>query len=378
MYSKFYIASSSFFIASLVVIGMTLCFITANAAQNNHPTINLPPLNYIANLRPHLTHEQLNLHYNAHQGGAYVAFLKTWFESSAGDAGKAIEKLWETYTHEVRAAEIQFIQNAGAEQLGDISNQIFATKINKLNQSFVTFLTSPSANLPEGSKHKNFASQVYNHALYFSSMTDEPVQLSAYLTAYQATSPFAVAIKKQFGTAENFMEAFEAKALTHFASGWVWLGLLRKKGSSRNGQLFIMDTHDAQVFHEKLRLQEAKKVSVLTVNEENAASNNNNKFVETQVEYDLTTDEIEPLLVCDVWEHAYYVDYRQKRGQYIAAWFQVVDWARVDARYSSHPLNIEVRPHKLDDKERAKRMFNKKSESDRAATEVNDGYPHFV
>jgi superoxide dismutase len=377
MLSKFFSVSSSFFFFTLL-IALAITIINATEQQQQeHPTISLPPLNFgLGSLRPHFTHEQLNLHYNAHQSG-YVSFLKSWFDSATGDAGKALQKLYANYKNEVRGAEIQFVQNTAASQVGDVSKRISFAKLTKLNQSFVTFLASSAgANLPQGSKHKNFAGQVYNHALYFSSMTEEPIQLAAFLNAYKSTSPLAVQIEKQFGTAENFLAAFETKATAHFGSGWIWLGLL-KKNKNKENLLFIMDTHDAEVFHDKLRLQSEKKV---TVTRFSVSASDSTKFVEEseEVEYDLDVDEIEPLFVMDVWEHAYYPDYRQKRADYVKNWFQVVDWQRIDRRFSSEPLNIEVRPHRLDDKERAKRLFNKKSESERAATEVNDAYPHFV
>lgn len=373
---------SQFVTASLIIVVISAIIVVSvvSGSVTTTPTINLPPLNFgLASLRPHLTHEQLNLHYNAHQAG-YVTFLKSWLESSTGETALAVKNLWSRYQDQVRAAEVQFIQNAGASQLGDTTREVFNVKLNKMNQSFITFLVNDDNNgnyynnkLPEGSKHRNFAGQVYNHALYFSSMTDEPIHLEDYMASYRATSPLAAAIANQFESAEKFAAAFENKAVSHFGSGWIWLGVLKKRGGGGGGgiaagtpplrgekrTLFIVDTHDGQVFYDKIRTMK--------------------KLPETDVEFDLDAgDEVEPLLVCDVWEHAYYVDYRQKRADYVKGWLKVVDWARIDARFSSSPLNIEVRPHRLDDKERGKRMFLKKNGEEKAFTEANDAYPHFL
>jgi superoxide dismutase len=374
MLSKFFSASFAFAIVCIALAASTSAVFIFAAASNSAevamPTINLPPLHFgLGSLRPHLTHEQLNLHYNAHQNG-YVTFLRTWMESAVGETADAVKRLVKQYQNEVRAAEVQFVQNTAAQNIGDVNSEVFNAKFNRMNQSFVTFLASNRANLPVGSKHRNFAGQVFNHALYFSSLTEEPIQLSDFMTAYQSTSPLAAAIKEQFGSAEKFSEEFEKTGLSHFASGWIWLGLARDRKAQRNkNKLFLLDSHDAETFYDKLA--SVNKITAFSLDEEDKIEIPSSSFSEY---------EIEPLLVCDVWEHAYYVDYRQKRADYIQAWLKVVDWKRVDARFSSNPLNIEVRPYRLSREERAKRLIGQQLDADKSLKEKEelDGYPHFV
>lgn len=87
---------------------------------------------------------------------------------------------------------------------------------------------------------------------------------------------------KNFGTVDDFKKKFETCAAGHFGSGWVWLVQGEEKGS-----LQIMDTHDA---------------------------------------YNPLTKGLNPLLVLDVWEHAYYIDKRNNRLAYIQEWFKLINW----------------------------------------------------
>src|SRR5690606_33816945 len=91
----------------------------------------------------------------------------------------------------------------------------------------------------------------------------------------------ARAIDQTFGGFEKFREQFKAESLNHFASGWGWLV------KNASGQLEIISTHDA----------------------------------DTPLAHGKT-----PLLTADVWEHAYYIDYRNDRGSSRDHFFQVVSW----------------------------------------------------
>ncbi len=97
------------------------------------------------------------------------------------------------------------------------------------------------------------------------------------------------AITKDFGSYENFEQPFKQKAVTHFGSGWAWLVL---NPSSR--KLEIMETHDQ--------------------------------------ESPLTYGKI-PLLVVDVWEHSYYVQYKWNRPAYVDAFMKVINWEEVEKNY---------------------------------------------
>lgn len=96
------------------------------------------------------------------------------------------------------------------------------------------------------------------------------------------------AIKAKWGTFAAFQEAFSNKALAHFGSGWAWLVV------DKNGELQITDTHD--------------QVCPLTQGHK-------------------------PLTVIDVWEHAYYLKYKNVRPDWIKAWWNVVDWNKAEARF---------------------------------------------
>ena len=127
----------------------------------------------------------------------------------------------------------------------------------------------------------NNAGQILNHNLYFS-------QFCAPKTDNQPVGKLAEAIVRDFGSFEAFKEEFQKKGATLFGSGWVWLS------ADITGKLVITQ-------------------------ETNAAN---------PVQKDL-----KPLLTFDVWEHAYYLDYQNRRPDHLAALWQIVDWAVVEGRY---------------------------------------------
>ena len=124
----------------------------------------------------------------------------------------------------------------------------------------------------------NNAGQVLNHAMYFEQFGNTPKPMSA---------DFAASLKRDFGSVEAFKKEFEQKGATLFGSGWVWLS------ADNGGKLVITQQKNA----------------------------------ENPVTMGLT-----PLLTFDVWEHAYYLDYQNRRADYLAALWQIVDWAIVEER----------------------------------------------
>ena len=127
---------------------------------------------------------------------------------------------------------------------------------------------------------QNNAGQILNHELYFGQFA-APKQDNA------PSGKMAEAIVRDFGSFEAFKEEFQKAGATLFGSGWVWLS------ADKDGKLVIT--------------QEA-----------NAAN---------PIQKGLT-----PLLTFDVWEHAYYLDYQNRRPDHLAALWQIVDWKVVEGR----------------------------------------------
>ena len=128
----------------------------------------------------------------------------------------------------------------------------------------------------------NNAGQILNHELYFG-------QFRPAKADNQPTGNIANAITRDFGSFEAFKEEFQKKGATLFGSGWVWLS------ADANGKLIIT--------------QEA-----------NAAN---------PAQQGLT-----PLLTFDVWEHAYYLDYQNRRPDHLTALWSIIDWQVVEQRYN--------------------------------------------
>lgn len=126
----------------------------------------------------------------------------------------------------------------------------------------------------------NNAAQIWNHNFYFLSLT--PKKGSA------PGAKLAAAIDAAFGSFDKFKAEFSTAAVTVFGAGWAWL------------------VKDAE--------------GKLSIAKESNAGNP-------------MTRGLEPLLTFDVWEHAYYIDYRNRRPDYIAALWDLVDWDVVSARY---------------------------------------------
>lgn len=126
----------------------------------------------------------------------------------------------------------------------------------------------------------NNAAQIWNHNFYFLSLTPEK--------GTTPSAPLMKAIDAAFGSFDNFKTEFNKAAATLFGSGWAWL---------------VKDADGR-----------------LSITKESNAGNP-------------ITRGLMPLLTFDVWEHAYYIDYRNRRPDYLAALWELVDWNAVSARY---------------------------------------------
>lgn len=143
--------------------------------------------------------------------------------------------------------------------------------------------------VPEGIRTavRNNAGGHANHTLYWKCMSPEG--------GGEPDGSLAEAIEDAFGSFEAFQAAFNKAAATYFGSGWIWLCL------DGEGELQITTTpgHDNPVM-----------------------------------------DGLMPLLVLDVWEHAYYLKYENRRGDFIAAWWNLIDWDYVAANLTASKIAL--------------------------------------
>lgn len=126
----------------------------------------------------------------------------------------------------------------------------------------------------------NNAGQTLNHNLYFGQFSPTPKTAP--------TGKLATAITAQWGSLDNFKLEFEKAGLAVFGSGWVWLA------KTKEGKLEI-------------------------VKEANAGNP--------------VTKEMKPLLGADVWEHAYYLDYQNRRGDHLKDLWKIIDWKIIEQRF---------------------------------------------
>jgi Fe-Mn family superoxide dismutase len=126
----------------------------------------------------------------------------------------------------------------------------------------------------------NNAGQILNHNLYFTQFAPN--------SGGKPSGPLAGAINAAYDSFENFQKEFETAGTGLFGSGWVWLA------KDKNGKLSI-------------------------TKETNAGNP--------------VTKGLKPLLGFDVWEHAYYLDYQNRRGDHLKELWKIVDWKAVEARY---------------------------------------------
>ena len=128
----------------------------------------------------------------------------------------------------------------------------------------------------------NNAGQILNHELYFTQFAPQPEWPAP-------TGNLAKQIEKQWGSVDAFKAEFESKGVTLFGSGWVWLQ------ANASGELSIAQYTGA----------------------DNPVAHN-----------------LKPLLTFDVWEHAYYLDYQNRRPAYLHSLWPIINWEEVEKRYS--------------------------------------------
>jgi len=126
----------------------------------------------------------------------------------------------------------------------------------------------------------NNAAQVWNHTFYFNQFSPKP--------SAHPKGELAKAIDRQFGSFDKFKEEFTKASVGLFGSGWTWLV------KNDDGSLDIVSEPNAGT-----PLRKGKK----------------------------------PILTCDVWEHAYYLDYQNRRPDYVTNFWNIIDWDVISDRY---------------------------------------------
>lgn len=133
---------------------------------------------------------------------------------------------------------------------------------------------------------RNNAGGHFNHLFFWNNLAPNGTQAVA--------ANLLHALEQSFGSFEGFKEAFTAAAVAHFGSGWAWLSVAKKDGS-----LFISTTTN----------QDNPLMNTTPVQEQGV-----------------------PILGLDLWEHAYYLLYQNRRLAYIEAFWKIVDWEAVEGR----------------------------------------------
>jgi Fe-Mn family superoxide dismutase len=128
----------------------------------------------------------------------------------------------------------------------------------------------------------NNAGQILNHNMYFEQFCSPKADNAP-------TGKLAEAIVRDFGSFEAFKEAFQKSGATLFGSGWVWLS------ADKDGKLVIT--------------QEANAANPIQKG-------------------------LKPLLTFDLWEHAYYLDYQNRRPDHLAALWQIINWPLIESRFA--------------------------------------------
>ena len=142
----------------------------------------------------------------------------------------------------------------------------------------------------------NNAGQILNHNMYFEQFTPTPVPESASPVPAVAEpveaveGPLLNQIKNQWGSLDAFKADFVSKGIGLFGSGWVWLS--------------------------------ASEDGTLVITQESGASNP-------------IVRGLKPLLTFDVWEHAYYLDYQNRRAAQLSALWTIIDWRVIESRYAA-------------------------------------------
>lgn len=166
-----------------------------------------------------------------------------------------------------------------AAYVNNLNNQIKGTDLEQMSLEEVMLKTW---NNGKPTPEFNNAAQSINHTFFWESMAPQ--------AGGEPKGALADAIKRDFGSFDKFKEAFKTAGATQFGSGWAWLVV------GDGGKLEVVKTPNA--------------------------------------ENPLCTGK-KPILTMDVWEHAYYLDVQNRRPDYIASFFDLINWNKVGERYAA-------------------------------------------
>jgi superoxide dismutase, Fe-Mn family len=172
-------------------------------------------------------------------------------------------------------------------------HKTYVDNLNKLIQG-TEFINQPLDKIIKHATNSIFnnAAQVFNHTFYWNCLTPNK---TATPTQPKAKGILLPAIEKSFGNLQKFKDEFTQTAFTTFGSGWAWL----------------------------VKHPDGHKLSIIST------SNAQTPIVSN----------LQPLLTCDVWEHAYYIDYRNARAKYLEAFWNIVNWDFVEKNFI-HKSNV--------------------------------------
>ena len=159
----------------------------------------------------------------------------------------------------------------------------YVAKLNELiaDSRYATLSLEEIVRQSDGAIFNN-AAQAWNHVFFFEQFAPN--------ARHHPEGKLERAIEMQFGSLEELKKSMVATAVSLFGSGWVWLA------ADNDGMLYVIAKANAG----------------------------------TPI-----TDGLHPLIALDVWEHAYYLDYRNMRRDSVADCFKVIDWAKVEQRYTA-------------------------------------------
>ena len=200
-------------------------------------------------------------------------------------------------TADITFPELPYAYNALEPVIDAKTMEIHYTKHHKtyFNNFLAAIKDSPAAEMDlmdlfagiskQSAAIRNNGGGYYNHKLFWENLSPTKSSPSVVLKT---------AIDKSFGSFDKFKEEFSNAAKKHFGSGWAWLV------ASKDGQLFVSDT----------------------LNQDNPLM-------------DVVEKKGTPLLCLDVWEHAYYLQYQNRRVEYVDKFWDIVNWETVSKRYEN-------------------------------------------